>query len=80
MSLPSISGIAVRDAVRHRLMATHGGAEEGLNTTHLLADLDETSCLWLSDLALAWLPDADPLPLLHSHCHLSTDKPTCALG
>ena len=39
-------GIAVRDAVRDRLIATRGGAEEGPNTSP--ADLDETSCLWLS--------------------------------
>ena len=46
LSLPCVSGIAVRDAVRDRLIATHGGAEEGPNTSP--ADLDETSCLWLS--------------------------------
>jgi len=77
VSLPSVSGIAVKDAVRHRLVATRGGDEEGLNK--LLADLDETSCLWLADLTCALLSNADPLPLPGSHCRLHTDKPTYTL-
>ena len=46
VSLPSVSGISVKDAVTERLVATYGGDEAGLKKA--LVDIHETSCLWLS--------------------------------
>ena len=75
MSLPSVSGIAVTEVVRQRLVATHRGDEAGLEKA--LADLEKMFSLWLSDLTSALLSDADTLPLPCSHCRLRTDKPAC---